>query len=699
MGRFKEIALPLIAMNIPITPVRPNSKVAFLPNFQNTATTDLKQIEAWDVQFPDHNAACLARAEDGGVWLFETDSPNVVPRILAETGKTLPDTFRVRSRPGRGHYYFRQTPASIAMGNLSQTYVVGQDWSARVNNQYVVAPGSLHPDTGQPYQALDWNHPIIPAPDWFINWLTSQKIQKTNAPIAADTPRNTNGRIPHGAIHGWMLSQAGRLRNAGLTQEEIEVALLRLVHEQCEPPIDDEKVVAMAKSICSYAPGAPAGVVLTASIGTREAALPPDLAAQFPPAQPPAAPEPEETIIYDKLEYPVFPRWVMENTSLYEGFVKPYCEKNSRIAEFMWLPAVALMLNYLGGKVKVPFKGWPTSLYIVVIGKKGRTNKSSSIASAKQFFEYASTLTHFDKSIKNAEGRSIVWEVGSPEGLGIDMTKTSCRNAVLHYDELSGLVGKARIEGSGLNSALLKMYESQLFANSTKNKKDAYSLAPGTYTLTVLSATTDKKFTELWSQLAGEDTGLDDRFFFLLEPQVLPPVRLEQMVPFHEAALNTRKLIDKAVNQKEYKFFDQTPLERIAHVYGNRAEARAEKFALYFAIDLNLDEIDEDCVERGIAMVKYERDVKKYLMSFEAKNDQAQLEIGTIRLLKKAGGLMATRDIERELHVARYNTTLWFKAFNGLQKAGYIYESGKGVKGDPKMVKLLRDMHFGDTDD
>lgn len=687
---FRAIAEPLAKMGVPTTPVRPNSKQAFLPDFPNKATTDIAQIMEWDAAYPNHNGACVARAEVGGVWFFEVDSPDVIPRIEKETGHQMPATFRVRSRPGRGHYYFRQTPSSIAMGNLSQTYVVGQDWSARVNHQYVVAPGSLHPDTGEPYKALDWDKQIEAAPEWLINWCASQKIQSKQSVSVAEPARNTNGRVPHGAIHGWMLTQAGRLRNAGLTQDEIETTLLRLVHEQCEPPIDDAKVIAMAKSICNYAPGNTTGIAI-------QMTQHPDVPAEaMVPAVPP---EPEETLAFEEIEYPVFPRWVMENTSLYEGFVKPYCEKNSRIPEFMWLPSVVMFLNYLGGKVKVPYKGWPTSLYLVVIGKKGRANKSSSITSGKQFFEYASMLTHFGKETKSAEGRSIVWEVGSPEGLGTDMQKVNCKNAILHYDEFSGLVGKARIEGSGMNSALLKMYESQLFANSVKSKKDAYSLAPNSYVLSVITSTTDKKFTELWSQLAGEDTGLDDRFFFLLEPKSLPPVKLEEQVSFHEAALETRKLIDKAVNQKEYKFFDQTPLQRIALLYGNRTEIRAEKFALYFAIDMGLSEIDEDAVERGIALVKYEQAVKKYLMSFEAKNEQAQLEISVIRLLKKSNGVMPTRMIERELHVERFGTTLWYKAFSGLQKAGYIFESGKGVKGDPKITKLLRDMKFGDNEE
>jgi AAA domain len=52
-----------------------------------------------------------------------------------------------------------------------------------------------------------------------------------------------------------MLKRAGELRAKGLTAEEIEPVLLRLVHENCEGPIDDDKVITMAHSICNFPAG------------------------------------------------------------------------------------------------------------------------------------------------------------------------------------------------------------------------------------------------------------------------------------------------------------------------------------------------------------------------------------------------------------------------------------------------------------
>lgn len=676
---FKEIAEPLARLGVPVTPVRPGTKRAFLPDFPTTATTDLIQIEEWNKVYSDCNVACVARAEEGGIFFFEVDSPDVIPRLEKQTGQIIPDTFKVRSRPGRGHFYFRHTRASMAMGNISQTYVIGQDWSVRTNREYVVGPGSIHPDTKQPYVALNWGTPIADAPDWLINWLLSQKVQKqSTAPVAVEAPRNERGLVAHGAIHGYMLTEAGRLRNMGLSEEAIRVALRELVEKNCQPPIDWEKVDTMAKSICNFPAGENKSLVLNQA------------------AEPNA--EPEEVISFEAIPYPVFPRWVMEGTSIYNGFAKPYCEHNSRIDYFMWMPCAAMMMNYLGTKVNVPFSSWKPSFYVVLIGQRGLTNKSSSMKDAMRYLNFASVLSNYSKSIKNADGKSIVWSPGSAEGLGTDMQRINCKNAVLFYDELSTLVSKASIEGSSLYSALLQMYDSNNFANSVKTKKDTFDVEEGSYCATLITATTDKKFVELWSKLAGEDTGLNDRFTWILEPKELPRKRLEHVVNFNEAALVTRKFIDLAVNKKKYEFFDKSPLQKMLELYDNRAAARAEKWALYFAIDLGLPEIDEDCVERGIELVKYEYAVKDYLRTFEANNDESAIQQGILRVLRLKGGTMQKRDIERGLNSYKYGLSIWNKAYYALVNGGYIVEDGKGVKNSPCVVRMLRTMSESDND-
>lgn len=671
---FQDIALPMAMQGIPVTPVLPNSKKAFLPDFPSTATTDAIKILEWDALYPNHNCGCVARNQIGCVWFFEIDSMDVVDRIEKETGHTLPDTFRVRSRRGRGHLYFRQNSASIAMGNLSQSYVKFQDWSARVDNQYVIAPGSIHPDTNEPY-TVTGNFPIIEAPEWLIYWCLQQRI-KSKAEEKDPTPRNEAGKVPHGSIHGWLLTQAGKLRANGMVQEEIEPVLLRLAHEQCQEPLDDEKIKTMAKSICIYPAGTSSELLLSAQAPTTITQVEPEPLA--------------------RLDYPVFPRWVMEGTSIYDNFVKPYCDKNSRIPEFMWLPAAVIMMNYFGNKVTVWGKEVYTNFYVLMIGEAGRTNKSSSVKDALRYLQFAGITQYAGRDTKNAEGKTLVWSAGSPEGLGIDMERTNCKNAILFYDELSQLVSKANIDCSSLNSALLTMYESSWFSNTIKARKDAFAMPPGSYTASVIACTTDAKFDDLWSRLAGRDTGLDDRFFFLLQPEKLEKIIPMQRIDFAPGALKTRQIIDAAVQRGTFNFVDTSPLEEIAEKHGNRTELRAEKWALYFAIDQGFDEINEYCVDRAVAITKYEIETKQYLQMFEARNEESQIQQLVMKHLRMNGGKMPKRALEKKIHPSRYGTSRWNIAYGSMIKYGYIREVGDGTRSNSIYVEYLRPIDGGD---
>jgi Bifunctional DNA primase/polymerase, N-terminal len=350
VSTFIEIAEPLATMGIPVTPVRPGTKRAFLPDFPTTATTDLDQIYVWGHDYPEHNAACVARAEMGGVWFFEVDSKEVVPRLEKETGQTMPKTFMVRSRPGRGHFYFRHNQSSMTLSNISQTYVVGQDWSVRTNREYVVGPGSIHPETGQPYTALNWGTPIAEAPQWLIDWLLSQKIQKTNNE-KTEAPRNERGKVPHGSIHGFMLREAGKMRNIGLTQEEIETALLRKVYEECEAPINDNKVRAMAKSICIYPPGEDKSIQLS----------------QGP--QPLIVPEGISSIAEEMDPIPPFDPTVVNG--IYKKFVDVATRGTTMAPQFVYAIAKTVVGARMAGKVKFENLDVEPRFYTALIGETG----------------------------------------------------------------------------------------------------------------------------------------------------------------------------------------------------------------------------------------------------------------------------------------------------------------------------------------
>ena len=682
MGLFKDIAEPLIARNVPVIPLRPKTKIAFLNNWRDAATTDHVKIDEWDQEYADANGACVAFAKPDGIWFFEIDRQDFLQTLELQTGHKMPDTFTVRSSPGRGHFYFKQTPESIAMGNAQAKDDKGELWSARVDNRYVVAPGSFHPTSGKRYETLR-DVEIVPGPNWLVNWCLSQrKAEEQKSPVTASVD---GPKIPRGAHDTTLTRIAGKLRQDGLEEHSICDALIEVCLNRCENygPDYQDMCKKIAKSVARYPISEPVRVLFGGvPLGQQAVVMP-------------------QVIVPDAIKampYPVFPRWVMKGTSLYEGLVKPVCDVNSRYPEFMFMPAVTLMLNYLSGKVRIEYKNHSPSFYLVSIGRKGRVIKSSSVKDAVEYLTYAGIVSDAGPTSRTADGRSFIFTAGSPEGLGLEMTRTNCRNAVLFYDELSSLTSKAGIEGSSLVPNLLLMYESAKFANVVKSRRDQYNFEPGTYCTSLIACTTDKNFLQHWSKMAGNSSGLDERFFFLYQPEILADLKPYTYIDTKEAAVETKKRIDKAVRQGLYSIDDQTPLEKRINKLGNRTEIRAEKLGLYFAIDLGLDSIDEGCIDRALAICDYELAVKRYLKIFEATTSEGRLQNEIIQVLQRSAGVIQKRELERIVHPMKYGTPLYNRCYVGLLQGGYIAEQGTGVKGDPQMIILIRNIEDEDED-
>jgi hypothetical protein len=245
---FKDLALPLIAKNIPIIRLQPKSKIPLDKSWQVLATTDVAKILAWDAETPNANCACVAKPD--GVLFFETDEPGVIERYERETGETFPETYAVQSREDRYHFYFLQTSESRECGSFSQKEI--PFGSLRQNNAYVVANGSIHPTTGQPYTILN-DSPIVPVPTKLLEWLAAQKtkIEKANPSAISKAP------IPLGQHDVTLTAIAGKLRQDGLEQDEILPVLIRNCEERCVSYGSDyvDMCKKIAKSVCRYPAG------------------------------------------------------------------------------------------------------------------------------------------------------------------------------------------------------------------------------------------------------------------------------------------------------------------------------------------------------------------------------------------------------------------------------------------------------------
>ena len=89
-------------------------------------------------------------------------------------------------------------------------------------------------------------------------------------------------------------------------------------------------------------------------------------------------------------------------------------------------------------------------------------------------------------------------------------------------------------------------------------------------------------------------------------------------------------------------------------------------------------------------MAKYEWAVKKYLAVGEAITREGSLQREIRLLLERAGGAMKLRDLQRKVNYDDYGTKLWGQVYGGLLAAGILEQTGTGVHGDPKMVRVLQ---------
>jgi hypothetical protein len=644
----------------------------FCPHGFKDASLDPRQIEQWWTAKPQAGIGIDLGRSNLTILDFDNGEPPV--------SLNLPETLQVATSRGT-HCYFS---GLCAQGNM---FVEGVHCGEiKSSGGYVLGPFSLHP-SGATY-TVKLSRPVAPLPVEIIEKLRGGKL------ASAPPTRNEQNLIVHGQIHNSLVAQAGRLRNAmgEVSLETFDAALLEWAYANCAQPLDDNKIHAVAQNtFASFKPGQGRELIMSS----------------VPVSMPVNASvvATEDLPVFDDVGYPKFPHYVMTGTSLYEGFVKPVCDVNSRIDYFMWLPAMQLLLNYVGPKIKIrgplgvsAFRG---SIYSVIIGKKGKSNKSSSVEDAIDYFKFMGVLGHYGKDTTNAEGKTLVWTVGSPEGLGIDMQKSNCKNALLYYDELSKLLAKSGIESSGLVSDLLTMYEAGKFANSVKDKKSAYSLDPGSYCTTMITCTTDRKFGDLWSRLAGEDTGLNDRFMFILQPEKLPAPRAQEFVNTLHGSTKTRQLIDRAVQKGEFAFDDKTrnhPEFLKLVETENRLAVRAEKWAVAFAVDLGLDSVDDECMERATEIVKYEMAVKAYLKPYDSTDRESKIQLGIRHLLEQNKGRMEKREVERKMNSYRISTFVWKSAWEGLKSAGIMREEGTGERGNPIVAQLLRKIERAEED-
>lgn len=185
-NRLTAIAIACARMGLQVFPCLPGEKRPATAHGLKDATFDIAAIESWWTQNPNFNVAIRTGTElDGRILVvLDIDPRNggdvTMAELLAKHGQ-LPNTARVNTGGGGEHYYFVCTPDVMLKAKL------GPGIDIKWRGGYVIAPPSIHPDTGQSYE-WDVQHNLMEGasiaalPQWVIDMCSQEATVTIHLP-------------------------------------------------------------------------------------------------------------------------------------------------------------------------------------------------------------------------------------------------------------------------------------------------------------------------------------------------------------------------------------------------------------------------------------------------------------------------------------------------------------------------------------
>lgn len=194
-----DYALAYAARGWRVAPIAPGTKYPRIHQWQVKATTDPAVIRTWWQRFPADGVS-IVTGEASGLVVVDIDPRHDGDDTLAELEAAhgpLPDTVESITGGGGRHLLFRW-PEGVPYPRNDQTGVaLGAGIDVRAEGGQIVAPPTIHPDTGVAY-AWEVEHDpldgvvVAEAPAWMVDALSApvpdRKPRATKAAVAGDRP-------------------------------------------------------------------------------------------------------------------------------------------------------------------------------------------------------------------------------------------------------------------------------------------------------------------------------------------------------------------------------------------------------------------------------------------------------------------------------------------------------------------------------
>ena len=242
----------------PVLPLQPKEKTPLgklVPHGLHDATTDINTIKEWWSQEPDANVG-IRTGKGSGLVVLDIDprheGDDHLSELEAQHGK-LPDTVKVLTGGGGRHLYFQYPDQETHLKNATK-FLGWRGIDIRADGGYVVAPPSCHPSGGE-YTWEVSSHPddipLAPLPQLFLTKLTDRSSSQNQL---SESHQPSNDSFKEGERNSALTRLAGLMRHRGMGQEGIVAALLSENKARCRPPLANEEVQQIGKSVARYEP-------------------------------------------------------------------------------------------------------------------------------------------------------------------------------------------------------------------------------------------------------------------------------------------------------------------------------------------------------------------------------------------------------------------------------------------------------------
>lgn len=212
-------------------------------NGVKNANTNKNIIKKWWKQWPDANIG-IATGKRSGLVVFDVDPAHggkkSLDNLVSKYG--VFNTLTQKTGGGGWHYLFEFPDGIDFIKNSAGK--IGDGLDVRGDEGYIVACPSVH-KSGDKYH-LDIDKPLAPIPGWLLG-IISKPRSKNNGEKEFE-----NGCVLEGRRNNYLASHGGKLINKGLKGKKLQIALLEQNRRCCVPPLPDDEVTNIARSVSRY---------------------------------------------------------------------------------------------------------------------------------------------------------------------------------------------------------------------------------------------------------------------------------------------------------------------------------------------------------------------------------------------------------------------------------------------------------------